>query len=153
MAHGALRELYAVRTRLLRSGIVILAVLVVLAVILFSSPKLFFTLYGYYHDLASGSEEIRTGSAYGVTIGQTKREAMHDMMAFHAGTRVYLGICKYRQKWRCAKLSQMDGYDDFIEKDIWHFSLIYGCCDSVKLYFDNGKLIEIRRIWSPGSIP
>ena len=69
MAHGALRELDAVRARILRAGIVTLVVVVVLAVVLFSSPKLYFTLYGYYHDFASGSEEIMTGSAHGVTIG------------------------------------------------------------------------------------
>ena len=78
MAHGALRELDAVRIRILRAGIVTLIVVVVLVVVLFSSPKLFFTLYGYYYDFASGSEEIMTDSAYGATIGQTKQEAMHD---------------------------------------------------------------------------
>lgn len=153
MAHGAFRELDSVRTRILRAGFVIFAVLVVLVAVLFSSPKSFFALYRYYHDFASGSEEIITGSAHGVTIGQTKQEAMHDMMAYHAGTKVYLGLCKYRAEWKCAKLSQMDAYDDFISEDIWFFSLIYGCCDDIKLYFENGKLIKIRRYWSPGSIP
>lgn len=109
--------------------------------------------FDIYYKLASGTEVVETGSAYGVTIGQTKQEAMHDMMTYHAETKVYLGLCKYRSEWKCAKLSQMDGYDDFIEEDIWHFSLIYGCCDFVDLYFKNGKLVKIRRDWSPGSIP
>lgn len=138
-----------IKRALIGMGIAVLGLVAFFVV----KPGILLEIVVFYGDLFSGSEVYESGAAYGVTIGQTKDESIVSLYDHFADQKIYLGICNYIDERECPTLYRIVAFPDFTDKDMWHLSFIYGCCDNLKLYFEDGKLIKIRRYWSPGSIP
>lgn len=124
-----------------------------LAALLVANPGVLLEALEFYVRFFTESEVYESGTAYGVTIGQTKEEAIVGLYDHFADQKVYLGLCKYIDESECPTLYRITAHDDFTGENVWYLSFIYGCCDSLKLYFEEGRLIRIWRHWSPGGLP
>lgn len=109
-----------------------------------------YILVNSYYDIGVGGDLFEEGSAYGITIGSTKKETFGDLLEYYKDSPVEFVAYYIPDSPRTFGLDDPAAEEILRTTDLWYFHPDDDHWITFKLYFRNEKLIKIYRFWGDG---
>jgi len=112
-----------------------------------------YTAVDIYMQLNSGDIDIRSGSAYGVTIGSTMAESYHDLLVQYPNGEIYVTGGFAQGVTEEFEFHQPNAFRLLTKFENWELNFSNDRADYLELTFEDNLLIKIERVWRPFSFP